>query len=52
MKRISLKRGFAAMSPEKRKAAGRKGGLQGQGHKFTTSTARVAGQKWKETHGS
>lgn len=45
MKRIALKRGFAAMSPERRKAAGQKGGLKGQGHKWTPETAATAGKK-------
>lgn len=44
MKRISLKKGFAAMTPEKRRQAGRKGGLQGQGHKWTSEDAATAGQ--------
>ncbi len=45
MKRISLKKGFAAMPPEKRKAAGRKGGLKGLGHKWDSQSASKAGQK-------
>lgn len=40
-----LKRGFAAMPPSKRSAAGRKGGKRGKGHKFTPADAAEAGRK-------
>lgn len=45
------------MSAKKRAALGRKGGLKGKGHKFTTKTAVEAGrkgglQKGRQDHGS
>lgn len=46
------KKGFAAMTPERRKEIGRLGGkaahANGVGHKFTSETGRAAGKKAHE----
>ncbi len=52
--KISLsRRGFASMSPEKRKAIASKGGktahLRGVAHQWTAEEARMAGRKGGET---
>jgi general stress protein YciG len=47
-------RGFAAMTPEQRKAASAKGGAtshaNGTAHRFTTESARVAGRRGGAAH--
>ena len=47
--RKKLRRGFAAMSPEKQRSIASLGGkaahVQGVGHEFTSEEAKVAGQK-------
>ena len=44
-----MARGFAAMTPEKRREAARKGGIAahalGKAHVFTSEQARIAGSK-------
>lgn len=46
---VKSRRGFAAMSPERRKELAAKGGVaahkQGKAHKFTSEKAREAGRK-------
>ena len=46
---MSIKRGFAAMDPEKQRAIASKGGkaghIQGRAHQFTSEQARIAGAK-------
>ena len=50
---VPAKRGFAAMGPNERREAARKGGvaghLKGTAHKFTSDEARVGGQKGGKT---
>jgi general stress protein YciG len=47
--RPKLRRGFAAMSPEKQREIARKGGRasheKGTGYEWTTESARIAGRK-------